>query len=61
MCEIPPMECQECGAPMEYSGGPSDSNIFIMRCVNPKCRRQEIWYAESTPPKKAEPTAGERK
>lgn len=49
MCEIPPMECRECGAPMEYAGGPSDSNIFIMRCTNPKCRRQETCYIGSTP------------
>lgn len=52
MCEIPPMKCQECGAPMEYIGGPSDSNIFIMVCTNSECRRQETCYMGPTQQKK---------
>lgn len=43
---IPQMKCPECNALMEYHGGPSDTNIFIMVCSNPACRRQEEYYAE---------------
>lgn len=52
MSEIPEMKYPKCGAPMKYAGGPSDSNIFIMVCANPECRRQETYYAESTQQKK---------
>lgn len=44
---IKKMRCPECGASMEYCGGPSDSNIFIMRCVREGCRYQGTYYAEA--------------
>ena len=46
MFGIPQMKCQECDVPMECQGGPSDTNIFIMVCSNPACRRQKKCYAE---------------
>jgi len=46
MSEIPTMKCPECGAPMAYCGGPSDSNIFIMVCTAAGCHYQETCYAE---------------
>lgn len=48
MSEIPVMKCPECGATMEYQGGPSDSNIFIMICPREECRYQRTCYAEAT-------------
>ena len=47
MSEIPVMKCPECDALMEYRGGPSDSNIFIMICTATVCRYQETCYAEN--------------
>lgn len=47
MSDIPTMNCPECGAPMEYRGGPSDSNIFIMVCTAKGCRFQETCYMEA--------------
>lgn len=44
MSEIPEMNCPECSAPMEYFGGPSDSNIFTMRCMRDGCRYQQTCY-----------------
>ena len=46
MSGIPAMKCPRCGAPMEYRGGPSDSNIFIMSCTKEGCRYQGTYYAE---------------
>lgn len=43
---IPEMNCPQCGAPMEYCAGPSDSNIFIMKCTHEGCRYQSTHYAE---------------
>lgn len=45
MSGIPAMKCRQCGAPMEYLGGPSDSNIFIMRCTKKGCGLQSTHYA----------------
>ena len=47
MSEIPEMKCPQCGTPMEYCGGPSDSNIFIMRCTREGGRYQGTYYAEA--------------
>jgi len=48
MSEIPAMKCPECGAPMEYRGGPSDSNIFIMVCPVEGCHYQGTYYVEAS-------------
>jgi hypothetical protein len=47
MSEIPKMKCPNCGAPMEYCGGPSDTNIFIMICTATGCHYQGTYYAEA--------------
>jgi hypothetical protein len=44
MSGIPEMKCPGCGTEMNYEGGPSDGNIFIMIC--PKCHYQQEYYAE---------------
>ena len=47
MSEIPVINCPECGSPMEYRGGPSDSNLFIMTCPTPGCGYQQTYYLEA--------------
>ncbi len=46
MSEIPVRKCPKCGELMEYRGGPSDSNIFIMFCTAENCRYQITCYAD---------------
>ena len=55
MWSIPDMKCPECGALMEYRGGPSDSNIFIMVCPVPGCRYTGTYYAEVPAERKKTP------
>lgn len=52
MSGISEIKCPLCDTLMEYGGGPSDSNIFIMTCPRERCRYQGTYYAEA--PKKKE-------
>jgi len=46
---IPEIKCRYCETPMEYRGGPSDSNIFIMVCPKEGCGYQGTYYAGAPP------------
>ena len=52
MSEIPEIKCPECRTLMEYYGGPSNTNLFIMRCPTKNCGFEQTCYAESKKPKK---------
>ncbi len=47
MFGIPEIKCPKCGTPMEYSSGPSDSNIFTMTCLIKWCGYQGTYYVEA--------------